>query len=378
MINCTRLLDAAAALPDVRYRPGPAPIVFWYLAGYPGHVLPDGALTTAQAFEFIEELARMRVPMVTVEGDDLSVRPDIYTVLGRAASRGLRVIAATGHRWVDDRAAMALRRAGVSYVGLNLDPPGGPESEETLLRLFEAGLPAVRALQAAGMPFGIKVTVRRFHREGLSRVLGAMRVAGVPRVAFYQLHPENGDWPAARADRKELIEYLLGEAAVSPGLEVVTEDNYTDGPFVYLWARRRGGGSAARIKRLLEMQGGCGAGRKIVGIGPRGEVHPCPSWWHLSLGNVTDEPLGAIWSGDSELLKRLRVRDGHLKGRCGSCAFQAVCGGCRVRAYRAFGDQFQEDPACYLSLAVAAGLAGADAGAATPAAGVAVPGKAGV
>ena len=35
-----------------------------------------------------------------------------------------------------------------------------------------------------------------------------------------------------------------------------------------------------------------------------------------------------------------------LKGRCGSCEFNELCGGCRCRAYAAFGDVLQEDPAC--------------------------------
>jgi hypothetical protein len=35
-----------------------------------------------------------------------------------------------------------------------------------------------------------------------------------------------------------------------------------------------------------------------------------------------------------------------LKGRCGICEFKELCGGCRCRAYAAYGDYLQEDPAC--------------------------------
>ncbi len=35
-----------------------------------------------------------------------------------------------------------------------------------------------------------------------------------------------------------------------------------------------------------------------------------------------------------------------LKGRCGRCEFNELCGGCRCRAYAAYGDYLQEDPAC--------------------------------
>ncbi|MCB2152676.1 MAG: heme d1 biosynthesis radical SAM protein NirJ, partial [Rhodobacteraceae bacterium] len=39
-----------------------------------------------------------------------------------------------------------------------------------------------------------------------------------------------------------------------------------------------------------------------------------------------------------------------LRGRCGACAFQSVCGGnTRIRALQVTGDPWAEDPACYLS-----------------------------
>jgi len=43
----------------------------------------------------------------------------------------------------------------------------------------------------------------------------------------------------------------------------------------------------------------------------------------------------------------LQLRDlNQLKGRCGRCEFKELCGGCRCRAYAAYGDYLQEDPAC--------------------------------
>ncbi len=45
------------------------------------------------------------------------------------------------------------------------------------------------------------------------------------------------------------------------------------------------------------------------------------------------------------MLRELRDRK-QLKGRCGRCEFNELCGGCRCRAYAAYGDYLQEDPAC--------------------------------
>jgi hypothetical protein len=46
----------------------------------------------------------------------------------------------------------------------------------------------------------------------------------------------------------------------------------------------------------------------------------------------------------------LKSRPRPLRGRCGVCNFQRVCGGnTRVRAFQTTGDPWAEDPACYLS-----------------------------
>ncbi len=45
------------------------------------------------------------------------------------------------------------------------------------------------------------------------------------------------------------------------------------------------------------------------------------------------------------MLMTLRQRPRPLKGRCGACAFKAVCGGnTRIRALQLTGDPWEEDP----------------------------------
>ena len=89
--------------------------------------------------------------------------------------------------------------------------------------------------------------------------------------------------------------------------------------------------------------GGCMAGTQYCRITPDGEVTPCP-YMDLSAGNVRDSSFTEIWQG-SELFLGLRDLE-RLEGRCGSCEFNELCGGCRCRAYAAFENPLQEDPAC--------------------------------
>ncbi len=89
--------------------------------------------------------------------------------------------------------------------------------------------------------------------------------------------------------------------------------------------------------------GGCMAGTQYCRITPQGDVTPCP-YMTVVAGNVRDMSFGEIWR-TSPVLHELRDLS-QLKGRCGRCEFNELCGGCRCRAYAAYGDYLQEDPAC--------------------------------
>ena len=45
----------------------------------------------------------------------------------------------------------------------------------------------------------------------------------------------------------------------------------------------------------------------------------------------------------------MRDKPAHLKGRCGECDYNSVCGGCRIRAEKIHGDIWEADPACYMT-----------------------------
>ncbi len=89
--------------------------------------------------------------------------------------------------------------------------------------------------------------------------------------------------------------------------------------------------------------GGCMAGTGYCRITPQGDVTPCP-YMTVVAGNLREQSFGEIWR-TSPVLRELRDV-GQLKGRCGRCEFKELCGGCRCRAYAAFDDYLQEDPAC--------------------------------
>jgi radical SAM protein with 4Fe4S-binding SPASM domain len=88
--------------------------------------------------------------------------------------------------------------------------------------------------------------------------------------------------------------------------------------------------------------GSCPAGKAYCRIMPEGDVTPCP-YMPLVAGNLRQRSFVDIWQ-QAEVFANLR--DPQLSGRCGTCEFSRLCGGCRCRAYATYGDYLAEDPAC--------------------------------
>ena len=51
-----------------------------------------------------------------------------------------------------------------------------------------------------------------------------------------------------------------------------------------------------------------------------------------------------IWN-ESPVFQQLRNPEA-LEGKCGDCRYEALCGGCRARAYAATGSFLAEEPFC--------------------------------
>jgi radical SAM protein with 4Fe4S-binding SPASM domain len=77
-----------------------------------------------------------------------------------------------------------------------------------------------------------------------------------------------------------------------------------------------------------------------------GKAYACAPL-NLEFGDIRTDSLEEIMvrMRTSEKLKWLADRS-NLKGKCGVCNFQSICGGCRARAYIYTKDPHSQDPAC--------------------------------
>jgi radical SAM protein with 4Fe4S-binding SPASM domain len=84
----------------------------------------------------------------------------------------------------------------------------------------------------------------------------------------------------------------------------------------------------------------------VLFISHTGEIYPS-GFLPVRCGNVRRDSLVQVYR-DAPLFRRLRDPSA-LKGKCGRCVFNTVCGGSRARAYAVTGDPLAPEPCCSYS-----------------------------
>jgi radical SAM protein with 4Fe4S-binding SPASM domain len=99
-----------------------------------------------------------------------------------------------------------------------------------------------------------------------------------------------------------------------------------------------------KIERISKGKG-CLGGQSFGFISYRGDVQTC-GFLNVSAGNLVDNnyDFPKVWL-KSSFLNEIRNREGYT-GRCGTCQYLSVCGGCRARAHEMTGDHLGSDPIC--------------------------------
>lgn len=322
----------------------------------------QGELTTDQGLALLDDLAQFGVPVVLFSGGEPLLRNDLCILIEHARSLGLRTVISTNGTLIDEAKAERFAQIGLSYIGISLD--GMKETNDKFRGrqgAFDAALTAIRHCQKAGVKVGLRFTINRRNVADIPDIFKLLIDENIPRVCFYHLVYAGRGSRLMRDDldhtqTRNVVDLIIDRTAEMhrQGLskEVLTVDNHTDGPYLYLRLLREGQiGRAEQVIQLLQMNGGNSSGIGIGCVSWDGSVHPDQFWRHHSFGNVRERKFSEIWTDISDpLMAKLKDRKPYLEDRCAACRFLDVCNGnFRVRAEAATGSLWAPDPACYLT-----------------------------
>lgn len=306
-------------------------------------------LTTQEAKRFLKQAAAFSKPIIVFSGGEALLRGDIYELIRYANEAGLKSTVATNASLVSEAAARQLKEnktalVAVSIYGANAHSHdafcGAPGA-------FKKTLAGIEELKKAGVPLQINTTITKKNISELEAMGNfALKQGAIAYHVFFLVPVGRGK--SIAGDEISPYEY---EQAFNRLYDF--QSNFpirvkaTCAPHYYRVLRQR----LAKEKKKLPSASdnfsaitkGCLAGQGVCFVSYKGEVFGC-GYLPVKAGDLRKEDFKSIWL-ESELFKDLRDSS-KLKGRCASCEFKLVCGGCRARAYAATGDFLGEEPYC--------------------------------
>ena len=321
----------------------------------------DSELSTREGKNLLDDLAEFGVPVILFSGGEPITRKDLPELAAYAVKKGMRAVISTNGTLITPEKAQTLKEIGLSYVGISLD---GMEEINDRFRgvkgAFRAALEGIENCKKAGIKVGLRFTINKSNVAEISKIFNLLQEMDIPRACFYHLVYAGRGTKLVKEDLShqesrnavdlimDLTKQLHDKGHIK---EVLTVDNHADGPYLYLRLLKENPERAREVLELLKMNEGNSSGIGIGCISWDGEVHADQFWRHYSFGNVKDRPFSEIWTDTSDpLMKKLKEKKKHAKGRCATCRWLDICAGnFRVRSEAVTGDVWAPDPACYLT-----------------------------
>jgi Fe-coproporphyrin III synthase len=318
-------------------------------------------LTVREGKHLIDDLAEFGVPVILFSGGEPLVRKDLPELASYAVKKGIRAVISTNGTLITRRIAQNLKDIGLSYVGISLD---GMEAINDRFRgvqgAFASALKGIENCKNAGIRVGLRFTINKQNAHQIPEIFKLLEDMDIPRVCFYHLVYAGRGSELVKEDlsheeTRKAVDLIMDLTRQlfdrHHPKEVLTVDNHADGPYLYMRLLRENPRRAREVLELLKMNQGNSSGIGIGCVSWDGEVYADQFWRYYSFGNVRNRPFSEIWTDISDpLMKKLKAKKRHAKGRCASCRWLDICAGnFRVRSEAVTGDVWAPDPACYLT-----------------------------
>ncbi len=284
----------------------------------------DGVLSTSEAFSVIDQVRATGTPVMVLSGGEPLLRGDVYDIARYGMEQGLRMVMGTSGYLIDGNTAPKLRESGIRAVAISLDSedPAVHDAFRGLDGVWDRAVAAIGHCHDAGISVQINMSVMR---SAISDVVDMIDLGTSLGVRDYQLFFPVPTGRARQIERRSPEEY---EEMIRQILIRYRDSDLNIRPTC-----------APQFRRIADELGmknpawgrGCLAGITYCRIFANGDVTPCP-YLPVSAGNVQATSFSEIWN-NSPLFTALRDPS-RLTGKCGRCGYNAVCGGCRARAYR--------------------------------------------
>ena len=303
----------------------------------------EGELTTHEVRGLLEEIAgRSTETMVVLTGGEPLMRPDLEELLAHGTKLGLSMVVGTNGVALSDKRVQSLKAAGAMGAGISLDSldPQKHDAFRGLPGAWEKTLNGIEACKRHDLSFQIHFSVTESNADEIPAMIDFARASGARVLnVFFLICTGRGESMSdiSPITYERVLEELVQAQEQSQDLLIRARC----APHYKRIAYQRNPQSTLTRAAGYE-GGGCLAGISYCRITPEGGVTACP-YIPDEEGSIRDRKFWDIWD-QSPVFQSLR--NPKLQGKCGSCEFQKLCGGCRARPL-AMGDSLMDtDPWC--------------------------------
>lgn len=299
-----------------------------------------GELTTSECFKVIDNIASFAKPIVIMTGGEPLLRKDIFEIAAYGKSKGLNMVMSPNGTLLTDENVKKMFDSGIRRISVSLDGPDAA-SHDNLRQVPGAFLQACEGIERAdkgGLEFQINSTITKRNVKALSDIIKLAKKLGARAHHIFLLVPTGRakdmvTEELSPSEYEETLKFLAEERKRSP-IEIRT----TCAPhFNRILLQEHMGTPSSLAGR------GCMAGVSFCFISHVGDTQPC-GYLEIKCGNVREKTFKEIWF-ESEVFNNIRDWSIYI-GKCGTCEFKAVCGGCRARAHAKYGNYLREEPYC--------------------------------
>lgn len=312
-----------------------------------GH--PD--FSTEEAYRLLDDISSYAKPVVVLSGGEPLLRKDVFDIAAYGAGKGLRMCLATNGTLVNEGVCEKIKASGIRIVSMSLDGSTAEVHDDFRNEkgAFNGTVNAAKLFKQHGIEFILNSSFTKRNQEEIPRVYKLAKELGATAWYMFMIVPTGrGEEIMSELISKEDYEEILDWHYQMEKDEADMLVRPTCAPHYYRVVLQKAKEEGAKFERrtLKFSTGGakgCLAGQLICLIDVDGNVLPC-SYFPKSAGNVRQQSFKDIWE-NAELFKDMRDFKKY-KGKCGSCEYVNVCGGCRARALSVHGDYLAEEPFC--------------------------------
>ena len=303
----------------------------------------ENELTTAEVRSLLDDVVdRSDETMVVLTGGEPLMRGDLEELLAHGSQRGLSMVVGTNGMALTDKRVQSLKASGAMGVGISVDSldPAQHDAFRGLPGAWEKTMAGIESCKRHDLSFQIHFSVTEANADEVPAMIDFARASGARVLnVFFLVCTGRGESMSdiSPVTYERVLTQLVEAQEQSQGLLIRARC----APYYKRIAYQRDPESTLTRAAGYE-GGGCLAGIHYCRITPKGGVTACP-YIPNEEGNIREARFWEIWDQSPTFQS---LRNPTLGGKCGSCEFQQLCGGCRARPL-AMGDGLMDsDPWC--------------------------------